>query len=57
MIRTSRLICPKAIANNLPYNLAASFEMWAQNSLALTTSGRPQDSESRNGPESRTLRR
>jgi len=36
-VRTNTTVLPYAIANNLPYNLAASFEMAAQNPPALAT--------------------
>jgi hypothetical protein len=36
-VRTNATVLPYAIANNLPYNLAASFEMAAQNPPALAT--------------------
>lgn len=36
-VRTNATVLPYAIANNLPYNLAASFEMFAQNPPALAT--------------------
>jgi len=36
-VRTTTTVLPYAIANSLPYNLAASFEMMAQNPPALAT--------------------
>ncbi len=36
-VRTNTTVLPYAIANNLPYNLAASFEILAQNPPALST--------------------
>ena len=36
-VRTNLTVLPYAIANNLPYNLAASFELLAQNPPALAT--------------------
>ncbi len=36
-VRTNTTVLPYAIANNLPYNLAASFEMLAQNPPQLAT--------------------
>jgi len=36
-VRTNTTVLPYAIANNLPYNLAASFEMLAQNPPELAT--------------------
>ena len=36
-VRTNTTVLPYAIANNLPYNLAASFEMAAQNPPELAT--------------------
>ena len=36
-VRTNTTVLPYAIANNLPYNLAASFELGAQNPPALAT--------------------
>lgn len=36
-VRTNTTVLPYAIANNLPYNLAASFEIFAQNPPALAT--------------------
>jgi hypothetical protein len=36
-VRPSLTVAPYAIANNLPYNLAASFELMAQNAPQLAT--------------------
>jgi hypothetical protein len=36
-VRTNLTVLPYAIANNLPYNLAASFELLAQNAPQLTS--------------------
>jgi hypothetical protein len=36
-VRTNTTVLPYAIANNLPYNLATSFELFAQNPPALAT--------------------